>query len=68
MDVCVYESRADNALIVSFYMLTAKLPNDSIPDADVAAPGLEIISIDYGSLQQDLSCLRHPKDMGRQAI
>jgi hypothetical protein len=59
MDVCVHEARADNALKVGVYMLKAKLPDDAIPDADVAILCLEIISIDYGSLQQDLACLRH---------
>ncbi len=68
MDVCVHEARADNALIVSIYMLRAKLSDDAIPDADIAVLCLEIIAIYYGSLQQDLASSRHILRMGRQSI
>lgn len=68
MDVRVHEARADNALIVSIYLLRARLPDDAIPDADIAVLWCEIIAIDYGSLQQDLACLRHILKLGRQAI
>ncbi len=66
MDMRVHEARADDALIVSIYMLRAKLPDDAVPDPDIAIQWREIIAIDYGSLQQDLACFWHiPKWSGK---
>jgi hypothetical protein len=59
MNVRVNEAWADDALIVSVHLLLAKLPNDSIPNADVTLQWCEIVAIDYGSLQEDLTRLRH---------
>jgi hypothetical protein len=68
MDMRVYKAGADNALIVGVHLLLAKLPYDAILNADVTVQWCEIVAIDYGSLQEDLTRLRHTSEIEQQTI
>lgn len=59
MDMSIDETGADYALKISIYMPRAKLLYEPVLKADVAIKGLEIVTVDYGSLEQDLARLRH---------
>jgi hypothetical protein len=59
MNMSIDETGADYALKISIYMPRAKLLYEPVPKADVAIQGLEIVTVDYGSLEQDLARLRH---------
>ena len=59
MDMSIDETGADYALKISIYMPRAKLLYESVLKAYVAIQGLEIVTVDYGSLEQDLARLRH---------
>ena len=53
MNVRIDETRADYSLKIGVHLASARFLYDSVPDADVALNGLEIIAIDYGSLQNE---------------
>jgi hypothetical protein len=53
MNVRIDETRADYSLNIGVHLAGARFLYDSVPDADVALKGLEIIAIDYGSLQNE---------------
>ena len=59
MNMRIDETRADYALKISIYMPRAKLLYEPVLKADVALEGLEIVTVDYGSLEQDLARLGH---------
>jgi hypothetical protein len=65
MNVRIDETGADDAIKISIYVSRAKLLYEPVPNADVTVQGLEIVSIDYGSLEQDLTRLRHLSPLGR---
>ena len=59
MNMSIDETGADYALKISIYMPRAKLLYEPILKAYVSIQGLDIITVDYGSLEQDLARLRH---------
>ena len=54
MNVRIDKTRAGYPLKIGVHLTGARFFYASIPDADVALNGLEIIAIDYGSLQNEL--------------
>ena len=59
MNMSIDETGADYALKISIYMPRAELLYEPVLKTYVALLGLEIITVDYGSLEQDLARLRH---------
>ena len=64
MNMRIDETGADDTLKISIYVLRAKLLYESVLNADVTVLDLEIITVDYGSLKQDLARLGHLGHMG----